>query len=72
MVKSVASYATISLAVAEAKPDYVKMLQAAGIRVFIWTLDNSAHYARALPLGAYGWMCDNTQDAEAWLEAHGA
>ena len=55
-VKSVASYATISLAGAEAKPDYVRMLQAEGIKVFIWTLDNSGHYARALPFGAYGWM----------------
>ena len=71
-VKSVASYATISLAGAEAKPDYVRMLQAEGIKVFIWTLDNSGHYARALPFGAYGWMCDNTQDAWVWLEAHGA
>jgi hypothetical protein len=67
----VASYATISLAGAEAKPDYVKMLQAARIKVFIFTLDNSRHYARALPFGAYGWMCDNTQDAWVWLKTHG-
>jgi glycerophosphoryl diester phosphodiesterase len=65
-------YTTISLTTAESRPDYVKELQDAGLHVFVYTLDNSGHYARALPLGAYGWMCDNTDDAYKWLQAHGA
>jgi glycerophosphoryl diester phosphodiesterase len=71
-VKSVAQYGTIELSAAEAKPDYVKYLQSNGVNVFIWTLDNSDHYKRALVFGAYGWMCDNTDDAWKWLQENGA
>ncbi|HJV14767.1 MAG TPA: glycerophosphodiester phosphodiesterase family protein [Propionibacteriaceae bacterium] len=72
-VKSVAGasgYATISLAIAEDNIEYVQRLQAAGIKVLVYTLDNAYHYKRALPVGAYGWMCDNTADAHAWLNQH--
>jgi glycerophosphoryl diester phosphodiesterase len=65
-------YATISLADAEANPTYVKHLQTNGIRVFLWTLDNESHYRRAIVFGAYGWMCDNTNDAWKWLQENGA
>jgi glycerophosphoryl diester phosphodiesterase len=74
-VQSVAGssgYATIELSIAEDRPEYVKQLQDAGVHVFVWTLDNEGHYARALPLEAYGWMCDNTQNAWEWLQANGA
>jgi glycerophosphoryl diester phosphodiesterase len=69
-VKSVAGaagYATISLANAEVNPDYVDDLQAAGIKVLVYTLDNDTDYARAFPHEFYGWMCDNTGDAADWL-----
>lgn len=71
-VKSVAQYGTIGLSAAEANPDYVKYLQSNGVKVFIWTLDNPDHYKRALVFGAYGWMCDNTDDAWKWLQENGA
>ena len=74
-VKSVAGstgYATIALSVAEKNRSYIESLQSAGIKVLVWTLDDASHYARALPLGADGWMFDNTQDAWEWLEANGA
>jgi glycerophosphoryl diester phosphodiesterase len=61
-------YATMRLIEAEANPSYVKALQAAGVRVFLWTLDNAGHYERALKLNAYGWFCDNTDDAWNWLQ----
>ena len=68
-VRSVATYATISLTNAEERPTYIKTLQdTTGVKVFIWTLDNPAHYERALKLGAYGWFCDNTDDAWTWLQ----
>lgn len=65
-------YATIRLAEAEANPSYLRALQTAGVDVFLWTLDNANHYKRALPLGAYGWFCDNTNDAWQWLQEHSA
>ena len=65
-------YATMRLTEAEAHPDYVRSLNAAGIRVFLWTLTRDEHYARALPFGVYGWMCNNTDDAWTWLQEHGA
>jgi glycerophosphoryl diester phosphodiesterase len=74
-VKSVAGstgYATIELSVAEKNATYVTNLQTAGIKVLVYTLDKPSHYARALPLGAKGWMCDNTDDAWKWLQANGA
>ena len=74
-VKSVVgsgNYATITLTSAEENRDYVDALKAAGIKVFLWTLTRDDHYARALPIGAYGWMCNNSDDAYKWLEAHGA
>jgi glycerophosphoryl diester phosphodiesterase len=70
--KSVAQYGTISLAAAEANPDYVANMQTAGVKVFIYTLDGADQYQRALTFGAYGWMCDNTNDAWTWLQGHGA
>lgn len=63
-----AGYATLRLIEAEANPSYLRNLQAAGVRVFLWTLDNAGHYQRALRLGAYGWFCDNTDDAWNWLQ----
>lgn len=63
-------YATLRLIEAEANPSYLKALQTAGIDVFLWTLDNANHYERALRLGAYGWFCDNTEDAWIWLQEH--
>jgi len=61
-------YATMRLTEAEAQPGYPKTLAAAGIHLFLWTLTRPEHYARALPLGAYGWMCNNTDDAWNWLQ----
>lgn len=71
-VVGIGGYATLRLIEAEANPSYLKALQAAGIKVFLWTLDNANHYTRALPLGAYGWFCDNTNDAWTWLQEHSA
>ena len=65
-------YFTLSLTNAEADPAYVTQLQSAGLKGLVYTLDNESHYRRALPLGFYGWMCDNTRDAWGWLEANGA
>jgi glycerophosphoryl diester phosphodiesterase len=61
-------YFTLSLVNAEADPAYVTNLQSAGLKGLVYTLDNPGHYARALPLGFYGWMCDNTGDAWGWLQ----
>jgi glycerophosphoryl diester phosphodiesterase len=61
-------WATISLTNAEADPAYVKTLDGAGIKVLVYTLDNAGHYARAIRFPFTGWMCDNTGDANAWLE----
>lgn len=61
-------YATVSLPVAEQAPGYVRSLQDRGIKVFVYTLDGPKHYGRAAVLGAYGWFCDNTNDAWSWLE----
>jgi glycerophosphoryl diester phosphodiesterase len=69
-VKSVvgsAGYATISLAEAEKSPIYVKNLQAAGIKVLVYTLDGPSHYQRAQKFNFYGWFCDNTDNAYDWL-----
>jgi glycerophosphoryl diester phosphodiesterase len=65
-------YVTMRLITGEADPSYVAKLQSSGLKVLLWTLDREDHYRRALPIGAYGWMCDNTDDAFKWLEAHGA
>lgn len=61
-------YVTTRLTEAEAHPDWVKSLNAAGIKVFLWTLTRDEHYARALPFGVYGWFCNNTNDAWTWLQ----
>lgn len=65
-------YATMRLTEAEANPAYVQKLNDAGLKVFLWTLTRDEHYARALPFGVYGWMCNNTEDAWTWLQEHGA
>lgn len=74
-IKSVvgsSGYVTMRLTEAEAYPDYVRSLNAAGIKVMLWTLTRDEHYARALPFGVYAWFCNNTQDAWEWLQEHGA
>jgi glycerophosphoryl diester phosphodiesterase len=74
-VKSVVGstgYATMALSVAEKNRAYIRALQSEGIKVLVWTLEDEGHYARALPLGADGWMCNSTQDAWEWLEKNGA
>lgn len=63
-------YATLSLAIAEGAATYVKNLQAAGVKVLVYTLDKDTHYQRALPLNAYGWFCDNVEHASQWLAAN--
>jgi len=74
-IKSVvgsSGYVTMTLTYAEAHPAYVKSIKDAGLKLLVWTLTRDEHYARALPIGAYGWFCNNTDDAFKWLEAHGA
>lgn len=65
-------YVTTRLTEVEAHPVWYQGLRDAGIRVCLWTLTRDTHYARALPFGAYGWFCNNTDDAWTWLQEHGA
>jgi glycerophosphoryl diester phosphodiesterase len=63
-------YATISMTYAAKSPTYVKNLQAAGIKGLVYTLDKTSHYEAVLPLGFYGWFCDNIEHANNWLTAN--
>ena len=69
-VKSRGGYAFLKLSIAT--KTYVAQLQAAGVKVFVWTLDSESEYAAALLLGAYGWDCDAVDEADLWLKEHGA
>lgn len=61
-------YVTTRLTEAEAHPDWIKSLNAGGVKVLLWTLTRDTHYARALPFDVYGWFCNNTDDAWKWLD----
>jgi glycerophosphoryl diester phosphodiesterase len=65
-------YVTTRLTEAEAYPEWLQGLKAAGLKVMLWTLTRDEHYARALPFGAYAWFCNNTNDAWTWLDNHAA
>jgi glycerophosphoryl diester phosphodiesterase len=69
-VVSRGSYAFLKLSVAT--KDYVTQLQAAGVKVLIYTLNNESDYEAALVLGAYGWVCNGVDEAGIWLIEHGA
>jgi hypothetical protein len=43
-----------------------------GVKVFIYTLDRAEEYENALALGAYGWVCDEVDEAAEWLQNNGA
>ena len=62
-------YITTQLVEAEAHPDWIKSLNAAGVKVLLWTLTREDHYARAAKFGVHGWFCNNVEDAYNWLVA---
>lgn len=69
-VKSRGGYAFVKMSVATSP--YVAQLKAAGVRVILWTLQGESDYAAAVVLGAYGWVCDAVDEADAWLEDNSA
>lgn len=69
-VLSRGGYAFLKLSVAT--EEYVTQLQAAGVKVLIYTLNNESDYEAALVLGAYGWVCNHVDEAGVWLVDHGA
>ena len=69
VVKSRGGYAFLKLSVAT--KDYVTALQAAGVKVMLWTLDSAAEYAAAQSLGVDYWTCNAVDEAARWLQAQG-
>ncbi len=67
-VRSRGGYAFLNHSIAT--NSYVTQLQAAGVKVFVWTLDNESDYESALLLGAYGWVCNAVDEADRWLADH--
>lgn len=66
-VRAYGSYVFVKLGILTAAK--AQEYQAAGIKVAVWTLDNTAEYSEALGLGADLWICNDLPEAQEYLKA---